>query len=285
MNFDKAANFIWTNGRLLERRIFEYVFYDGSKKAVIDALNAYQNDDGGFGNALEPDLRTPESQPVCVEFGLRTLYDLNIQDRYLAFKVCEFISNHADLEKGIPDIFPSAGKYPKAAHWNNPQVTEPSFSRLTGLVGLLSWQQIKHPWLDKAVAVCLRDIRLNNYDDSHTILNAFCLLESMPQTSEIEELYNKLADEVYKCRFLNITPSKSYGLSPLDFSPNPQSYCRKIFSDDVIKSHLEDIESQQAEDGGWELQWEPPGEMSRLEWRAYKTLKNLMILDAYKDFR
>ena len=56
MNFEKAANFIWENGRLLERRLFDYYFRGGSKNSVINAIKAYQNEDGGFGHALEPDL-------------------------------------------------------------------------------------------------------------------------------------------------------------------------------------------------------------------------------------
>ena len=70
MNFEKAANFIWENGRLLERRLFEYFFLGGSKNGVLNAINAYQNEDGGFGHAMEPDLRTPDSQPLFVEFAL-----------------------------------------------------------------------------------------------------------------------------------------------------------------------------------------------------------------------
>lgn len=40
-------------------------------------------------------------------------------------------------------------------HWNNPNVFEPSFCRLTGLVGLLSWQNVSNSWLEEAVDVCL----------------------------------------------------------------------------------------------------------------------------------
>jgi len=51
MNFEKAANFIWENGRLLERRLFEYFFLGGSKDGVLQAIRAYQNEDGGIGHA------------------------------------------------------------------------------------------------------------------------------------------------------------------------------------------------------------------------------------------
>src|SRR5690242_20846862 len=62
--FERAEEFIWHNARLLERRLFDFHFRSGSSQAVLSALRAYQNEDGGFGNALEPDIRCPESQPV-----------------------------------------------------------------------------------------------------------------------------------------------------------------------------------------------------------------------------
>jgi hypothetical protein len=282
MNFENAARFIWENGRLLERRLFEFFFRGGSKDSVLRAIRAYQNEDGGFGHALEPDLRTPESQPLYVEFGLRTLYEAKIRDPETARKVCDYVSRVADLNEGIVTITASSSHYPRATHWNNPASAQASFDRLTGLVGLLNWQGIAHPWLDQAVEVCLNHIRTTKYEDSHTILTAFCLLESLPQTDDIQTLFSKLTDELYRARFFRLeAPPQGYGLTPLDFAPFPDSYCRKIFPDSVIHGHLEALNSEQEEDGGWPISWEPPGEMARLEWRAYRTLKCMVTLDAY----
>lgn len=67
----------------------------------------------------------------------------------------------------------------------------------------------------------------------------------------------------------------------MEFAPSLASYCRSLFSEITILEHLEALESQQEEDGGWQIEWEPPGEMARLEWRAYKTVMSLTILHAY----
>jgi len=55
----KAQDFIWCNARLIERYLFTLLFANGSREPVLAALRAYQNEDGGFGNALEPDKRCP----------------------------------------------------------------------------------------------------------------------------------------------------------------------------------------------------------------------------------
>lgn len=287
MNFENAANFIWKHGRLLERRIFEYFFFDGSKENIITSLKAYQNDDGGYGNALEPDLRAPESQPLHMEFALRTLYDCNITDLELSIRACEYISRHADLSSGIPTLSKSSINYPHAVHWDHPLSTEPSFDRLTGLVGLLKWQGINSPWLDAAVDVCLKNISTKKFEDAHTILTSFCLLESLPQTEQISQLYNKLSTELLtSAKFFRMDAySQNYGLSPLEFAPSPSSYCNGIFSKDTIIQHLNVLESQQSDDGGWPISWEAPGETAQLEWRAWLTVKNLIVLERYKENR
>lgn len=57
--FETARSFLRTRARRLDQAVFEYRFEGGSASAVLDALGEYQNPDGGFGRALEPDLRTP----------------------------------------------------------------------------------------------------------------------------------------------------------------------------------------------------------------------------------
>src|SRR5439155_11107389 len=59
-----AENFIWSAARLVDRHRYGMLFADGPAEAVVEALRAYRNPDGGFGHALEPDLRCPGSQPV-----------------------------------------------------------------------------------------------------------------------------------------------------------------------------------------------------------------------------
>ena len=150
MNLENGISFIWENARHLERAIFAYRFANGPSAHILQILSSYQNEDGGFGHALEPDLRAPDSHPLFVEFALHTLYACNLRDAVLAGKVGDFLAQHADLQQGIPTLFPSARLFPRASHWHSPAAEAPSFDRLNGLVGLLQWQGIAHPWLARA---------------------------------------------------------------------------------------------------------------------------------------
>ena len=279
---ESATTFIWENARLLERAIFAYHFLNGSPTRILRVLHTYQNDDGGFGNALEPDLRAPDSQPLFVEFALRTLYECNLRAPDMAKRACEFLSNHADLDKGIPLVFPSFRHYPHPPHMDNPQVEQASMERLAGLVGLLYWQGISHPWLQQAVEVCVDFIAKTSLTDTHTILTAFCLVEALAPKRPVDHLFSKLSDDLFKSSFFHLeVPVTSYGLTPLTFAPTPDSYCRSIFTTVQIEAHLADLENQHQEDGGWPIYWNPPDGTSRQEWRAQRTIAALTTLRAY----
>ena len=87
---ERAREFIAKNARLLDRHRFAFLFERASPDAVVAALRPYQNPDGGFGHALEPDLRTRLSQPVPAWTALWILdeagrFDREMVDRALAY--------------------------------------------------------------------------------------------------------------------------------------------------------------------------------------------------------
>ena len=154
--------------------------------------------------------------------------------------------------------------------------------RLTGLVGLVLWQEVQSPWIAQAVEVCLENIRATENDDAHTILGAFCLLEGLAGWRDVEPLFQRLVDQLAAARFFCAhAPVTEYGLTPLDFAPRPGSFCQRLFTQAQIDAHLDDLAARQQEDGGWPIQWDPPGEMARWEWRGHMTVNALCTLRAY----
>ncbi|MGB6455925.1 MAG: hypothetical protein WBH47_15740, partial [Streptosporangiaceae bacterium] len=71
--FAAGDRFLLNQGRLLERRLFATCFLGQPAELVVSALLGYQNPDGGFGHALEPDTRCPASLPVYVEVAFQAL--------------------------------------------------------------------------------------------------------------------------------------------------------------------------------------------------------------------
>src|SRR5450756_796414 len=63
-DFQKIRNWMVRNARPLEISLWNHTFEEGSRTDVLWALGAYQNPDGGFGHALEPDCWNPVSSPL-----------------------------------------------------------------------------------------------------------------------------------------------------------------------------------------------------------------------------
>ena len=61
IRLDDAERFLWREARLIDRLRAQVLLRGGAAESVIAALRPYQNEDGGFGHALEPDLRGPVS--------------------------------------------------------------------------------------------------------------------------------------------------------------------------------------------------------------------------------
>src|SRR5215472_17129887 len=116
--FRSGRDFIFSQGRLLERRLFDTCFEGATATGVIDALRGYRNEDGGFGHGLEPDKRCPASLPIDVEAALQALATARAVDPSLLAGACEYLAGvAADADSGgaVPPAFPVIEAYPRAA--------------------------------------------------------------------------------------------------------------------------------------------------------------------------
>lgn len=130
--FKKIKEFIFRNGRLLERMLFSYFFEKGSKDNVIKALVAYQNLDGGFGNGIEPDILCPDSTAIGAETAMYILDLLEDVDNKIADQLINWIIEKQN-EQGYIDHPPrNIYNYPFQKWWDGPDEI-----RILALSGLL----------------------------------------------------------------------------------------------------------------------------------------------------
>src|SRR5215469_11132254 len=92
VSLECAGDFVWRNARLIERTLFAHLFVEPSARAVIAALMAFRNADGGFGNALEADVRAPSSMPVACEVAMIMLHQADIRDSSIASALCDYLA-------------------------------------------------------------------------------------------------------------------------------------------------------------------------------------------------
>ena len=81
MNYNQARSFIYKNARPLDLARWKYLFEEGSKEDVLTALAAYQNEDGGFGHALEPDCWNPDSSPIQTWVATEIIKEVGLEEK------------------------------------------------------------------------------------------------------------------------------------------------------------------------------------------------------------
>src|SRR6185312_13131886 len=152
---DAAERFVWLSGRLLERLRFAFLFRGGSRERVLAALRPYQNDDGGFGEALEPDFRGPVSQPTTADQALRLLDEMDAFDDPMVRRVCDHLTTVGMTDGGVPIMLADVPRYPHAPWWEpGPGAPRASLLPTGGIAGLLHKHRIEHPWLAPATNFC-----------------------------------------------------------------------------------------------------------------------------------
>lgn len=276
---DRASDFIWLNARLLERRLFAHLFLGGAREPAVAALRAYQNEDGGFGNALEPDKRAPASQPIDQEMGLRALDDAGF-DAAVAGPVCDFLMTITTAEGGVPFTTPSVNAYPHQEWWASPEEPPASVNPTASIAGLLHKRGFDHPWLGPATEYCWRAIEGGRAREVHELLAVVLFLEHVPDRDRAARAIDQLKDRILAETALDFD-APGYVKKPLEWAPAPSSLCRRLFSDDAIAAHLAALASSQQPDGGWPITWPSLSPAQEAEWRGMVTLSALKTLRAY----
>ena len=116
---ERSKRFIFQHGRLLERKLFEHFFEGGSRQACLRALGAYQNDDGGFGNGLEPDLLCPDSSAIGAETAMYVLDLLDRQCGGMVDRLLHWIVTSQTEAGTIPHPPEGLFDYPFQPWWQN----------------------------------------------------------------------------------------------------------------------------------------------------------------------
>ena len=283
MDVERAHEFLWTHARVLERRIFEHAFREGPAQAVEQALDAYRNEDGGYGQALEPDCRTPHSQPEATRWALAVLDAAGRLDAERARGCADWLATVTTPEGGVPFCLPSVEGYPKAPWWK--AVAAADLNPTGSLVALLRPHAPDHPWVRRAAAWCwekaLEGVPESQYQ-AHPLAD-FLIAE--PDSERARPVLEALGAALGAGKIVPLDPAAPAPSpdthTPLQFATSPGHPLRRFFADDVIDGFLERLATAQQDDGGWPIDWPAPGTTAAAEWRAIRTLEALETLSAY----
>ncbi|MEW2613360.1 hypothetical protein AB0937_24805 [Streptomyces sp. NPDC047880] len=289
----RAERFVWLTARVLEQRRFAHHFRGAAADPVETALDAYRNEDGGYGHALEPDLRGPVSQPLHTAHALAVLDTVGRCAGQRVERMCRYLTSVSTADGALPAIHPSQRDYPTA-----PFVTvvddPPSALLATGpVVGLLHRNEVWHAWLFRATDFCWQAVESLEMSHPYEVEAAVAFLDSAPDRPRAEAAAGRLGRLVRAHRLAALDPDDldAYPVSPgyapgehhfpYDFARTPRSLARAWFTDDEMARSLDHLAAQQQEDGGWPVRWRRWAPAPALEARPLVTIEALRVLSAY----
>ncbi|MFF4241645.1 hypothetical protein ACFYYL_37775 [Actinomadura geliboluensis] len=281
MDIDKASDFMATHARLLDRRRFEQLTGDGDGDALLSALNAYRNPDGGYGHGLEPDLRSRTSQLGPALHAFEVFEELAPATAPEAAALCDWLESVALPDGGVPFALPVPDPAGCAPFWAGAD-TGSSSLQITAVVAAMAHRVgvhdkavAGHPWLERATRYCLDTVRAK--DELHALELAFTLW--LADAVEDTETIAALGRHIQESGCVHVQGGlEDEMMRPLDFAPYPGRPARALFKDEVVQAELRRLDEEQQDDGGWRVDFTSYSPAAELEWRGHQTVKAVSIL-------
>jgi hypothetical protein len=291
--FDLAQQFINQHARPLEQALFKHHFEQAAHEDVLNVLSIFQNDDGGFGNALEPDFRLPDSSPMATSVAIQIFRDINApEDHPMVQKAVDYLlANYSDSLSRWEPVPPQISEYPRAPWWGAPEEPAPGFQPNVSaeLIGHFHHYDSTVPastlrtWTDNAIEHLETMIAPS---EMHDLLCYLWLEKSLPDSDKFL-IQRALLDSGQKVVTRDPEQWSSYCVKPLWLAPNPKALLAESLHED-IHANLDYEIDHQGEDGAWCPFWNWgeafPEDWAKAEreWKGILTMNVLKSLKAYQ---
>ncbi len=284
LDVDTILDFIAANARLLDRRRAELAVGAGDPAAALTVLAGYRNADGGFGWALEPDLRAPASQPVAALHAFEVLEEVAPLTSPMTVGLLDWLGAVSLPSGAVPFALPGTEYAGSAPMWAAADTTSPSLHMTAVALGIAHRvgrhdpAVAAHPWVGRATDWATQQIAaLDRPGHAIELRWVLELLDALDAHDEIERLGVHLPPD-------GVMPvaggQPGEAMRPLDFAPHPDRPVRALFERSVIEADLDRLVAEQHDDGGWDVDWTHWSPAGGLEWRGWATVRALRLLRA-----
>jgi hypothetical protein len=289
VNLSAVPGFMAGHARILDRRRYGLLMGEEEPERVLAALDAYRNPDGGYGWGLEPDLRTPESQPGAALHAFEVFAEAATVTSPHAAALCDWLESVTLPDGGLPFALPLGVTTATAPWWRG---ADPSVSSLqiTAVIAAAAHRVAAHdpavaghPWLARATRYCLDAVQAME-ERPHAYVLSFAV-RFLDAVHDIEpraaDLLKKLAAYIPDDGKVPVEGGTEHEtLRPLDFAPFPGTAARALFDPSVIAADLVRLAGEQQDDGGWVVDYARISPAGAMEWRGAITVHAVRVLRA-----
>lgn len=300
--YTAAKKFILKNSRPLDMARWNYLFENGSKEDVASVLKTYQNDDGGFANALEPDCWNINSTPLQTWVATQIIKEINLDDKNhpIIKGILDYLSSKDEFDghrwHGLNTVVTN-DNYPHAHWWSYRQKQESTYNPTASLIGFI----LKYAEKDTAIyrSACELSKEAYNYFKKNFPL------ESMHESTCFVELYHYMKE----CSIFNLLDMEEFKkllqkqikqvitydtkIWSTDYICKPSLFINSKSSDfylenkDICDFEYEFILKTQNEDGSWGVTWDwsnypEQWAISKNWWQSDIIIKNIKYIREFK---
>ena len=297
-DFHRIERWMRRNARPLEFALWNFHFDHGNKKNVLDALSAFQNEDGGFGHALEADSHNPLSSPLQTADAIEIIESIGgcSAETPMIQGILGYLQSGKDFHDGRWDlIVASNDAYPHAPWWNTKSDSEKrsTFNPTAILCGFgLKYAQKDTDFWKRCLKIArnLIDKHLNQSDvEMHPLLCLVYLYTILLMLDPKDDLYLRayaqLITDEKKVILDDLESRESYKCFPTHFIRSTQHPLYETMRG-LVDEDLDRILTQINDEGLWDLNWgwgnyPEAFAVSTLWWKARIAFRNCVLLDNF----
>ena len=305
MNWDAYRDirkWMMQHARQLEISLWKYFFEGGSKEDVLDALALYQNEDGGFGQALEPDNWNTNSTPSTTLFALNILRSIEYFDMKhpLYEGIIKYLSSGKDMEAyGWRFNTPSNDGFPHAPWWGyNKEANEIESIGVTAefsafiLEYVDSQSKLYQTAMNFARILIDQMISEEHHGDMGvggyiTLVQAITKLKL--EGFDYDELLRRISILVTKGIEHDVSKWQNYGYRPSNYIQNPESIYYAE-NKDIVEIEIDYLIDTRPRNDVWPITWTwfenneqyaKEFAVSEVWWKAIKAIEKVRFLKAF----
>ena len=293
MNINTAKEFVLQNARPVDMAVYRYFFENGSNEMVIEELEKYQNEDGGFGHGLEPDYLNPNSSPIATNDAVITLYRVDAFKHHskIVNGIVRYLKSHDSFDeekKRWLFAIDSNKDYPHAIWWEKTDDGVHGFNPTMSLAVFMVCYGDRTSLYEHMIKEGLKYLE-DNEEVSGDALKCYLLSYELLKDNDVydivdmEHLKKLICARIYGAICKDI---EKYGA---EYVPVPSDFFAGIYPEFItpeIKQFI-DIEKSilgklQKADGGFDISWEwftqyPEFDQARKWWRPRLTIDKLLF--------
>ena len=269
MDFTKARDFIYRNARPLDLARWRFHFENGNEDEVLNALAVYQNEDGGFAHALEPDCWNPLSSPIQTWAATEILREIRFTDRDhpIVQGILRYLASGKDSNgHQWQNTVPTNNDYPHAPWWHWEPSQEITYNPTASLLGFLLVYADKGSSLYEQACSGVTEAyeylqQHATLDAMHTVICYTQLYESLQQAGsgqllDMAAFFQQLRSQIRHVLTDDVeTWPNSYVCKPSHFIHDRSS---AFYPDlhEMCKQECAYISRTQLADGTWNIPWD-----------------------------